>query len=399
MSENKKGIPKLRYPEFTDEWEQRKVKTYGNDYYGGGTPKTTEESYWDGTLPWIQSSDLSEHVLTVNTPKKSITEIGVANSAAKKIPANSISIVTRVGVGKLAFMPYEFATSQDFISISDLNVNSLFGIYSLYRLLQKQKNAVQGTSIKGITRDSLFSMSLSVPNFIDEQQKIGNFFKEFDKLITLHQRKLDHLKNEKNGLLQKMFPKNGESFPVLRFPEFTDAWEQRKFNDFVIRLSKTSNSNQLPKVEFEDIIAGEGRLNKDVQNKFDNRKGTLFYPENILYGKLRPYLKNWLFPDFEGIALGDFWVFESSEANPSFIYSLIQSDSYQKVANDTAGTKMPRSDWKKVSNTLFAIPKNIEEQQKIGNFFKELDNLITLHQRKLDNLKLQKKALLQQMFV
>ncbi|MDH6401158.1 type I restriction enzyme S subunit [Enterococcus sp. PF1-24] len=202
---NGESFPVLRFPEFTDAWEQRKVKTYGNDYYGGGTPKTTEESYWDGTLPWIQSSDLSEHVLTVNTPKKSITEIGVANSAAKKIPANSISIVTRVGVGKLAFMPYEFATSQDFISISDLNVNSLFGIYSLYRLLQKQKNAVQGTSIKGITRDSLFSMSLSVPNFIDEQQKIGNFFKEFDKLITLHQRKLDNLKLQKKALLQQMF--------------------------------------------------------------------------------------------------------------------------------------------------------------------------------------------------
>ncbi|MCK1259673.1 type I restriction endonuclease subunit S [Streptococcus uberis] len=86
--------------------------------------------------------------------------------------------------------------------------------------------------------------------------------------------------------------------PELRFPGFTDDWEERKLSDIVVRLTKSSNNNQLPKVEFEDIIAGEGRLNKDISRKFDDRKGTLFEPDNILYGKLRPYLKNWLFSDF-----------------------------------------------------------------------------------------------------
>ena len=192
--------------------------------------------------------------------------------------------------------------------------------------------------------------------------------------------------------------KNFKKVPEIRFKGFTDDWEERKLSDIVIRLSKTSNSNQLPKVEFEDIIAGEGRLNKDISNKFDERKGISFEPEDILYGKLRPYLKNWLFSDFNGITVGDFWVFRSIDSDPKFIYSLIQSDKYQRVANDTAGTKMPRSDWKKVSSTYFSIPKNIEEQQKIGLFFKQLDDTITLHQRKLDLLKEQKKGYLQKMF-
>ncbi|MFV0558629.1 MAG: restriction endonuclease subunit S [Enterococcus sp.] len=186
--------------------------------------------------------------------------------------------------------------------------------------------------------------------------------------------------------------------PAIRFAGFSEDWEQRKFSDFVTRLGKTSNSNQLPKIEFEDIQAGEGRLNKDISTKFDDRKGILFQPSNILYGKLRPYLKNWLFADFAGIALGDFWVFESNEVAPSFIYSLIQSVHYQKVANDTAGTKMPRSDWKKVSSTSFSIPQDVEEQQKIGTFFKQLDDTIALHQQKLDSLKKQKAAFLQKMF-
>lgn len=186
--------------------------------------------------------------------------------------------------------------------------------------------------------------------------------------------------------------------PEIRFPGFTEAWEQRKFNNLVVRVNKITNSNSLPKIEFEDILAGEGTLNKDVSQKFDNRKGVEFLPNDILYGKLRPYLKNWLKPSFTGVALGDFWVFRVIKSDSDFIYSLIQSDKYQRVANDTSGTKMPRSDWKKVSETEFFVPDNRNEQQKIGSFFKQLDDTIALHQRKLDLLKETKKGFLQKMF-
>ena len=191
---------------------------------------------------------------------------------------------------------------------------------------------------------------------------------------------------------------NQAKYPQLRFKGFTDPWEQRKLTEIVNRVNKSSNSDVLPKVEFEDIVSGEGRLNKDISSKFDSRKGTLFEPENILYGKLRPYLKNWLFSDFEGVALGDFWVFEATDVSvPSFDYYLIQSDDYQKVANDTSGTKMPRSDWKNVSSTGFAIPSK-DEQKQIGAFFKQLDDTITLHQRKLAKLKELKQGYLQKLF-
>ena len=192
--------------------------------------------------------------------------------------------------------------------------------------------------------------------------------------------------------------KDSKVVPNVRFKGFTDDWEQRKLTEIVNRVNKSSNSDVLPKVEFEDIVSGEGRLNKDISSKFDSRKGTLFEPENILYGKLRPYLKNWLFSDFEGVALGDFWVFEATDVSvPSFDYYLIQSDDYQKVANDTSGTKMPRSDWKNVSSTDFAIPSK-DEQKQIGAFFKQLDDTITLHQQKITRLIKLKKAMLEKMF-
>ena len=175
-------------------------------------------------------------------------------------------------------------------------------------------------------------------------------------------------------------------------------WEQRKFSNVVNRVSQQSNDSNLPKVEFEDIVSGEGRLNKDISHKFDSRKGTVFEPEFILYGKLRPYLKNWLFPNFKGIALGDFWVFEPNNSSSIFDYYLIQSDKYQTVANISSGTKMPRSDWKTVSETVFSIPDSINEQEKIGAFFKHLDNTIALHQRKLTLLKQLKQTYLQALF-
>ena len=190
-----------------------------------------------------------------------------------------------------------------------------------------------------------------------------------------------------------------QQIPAIRFNGFTDAWEQRKFSNVVNRVSQQSNDSNLPKVEFEDIVSGEGRLNKDISHKFDSRKGTVFEPEFILYGKLRPYLKNWLFPNFKGIALGDFWVFEPNNSSSIFDYYLIQSDKYQTVANISSGTKMPRSDWKTVSETVFSIPDSINEQEKIGKFFNQLDNTIALHQHKLEKLKNIKQAYLNELFV
>ncbi len=154
--------------------------------YGGGTPTTSNEAYWNGDIPWIQSSDVVDGKLLGVEPRKWVTQDGLNNSAAQLIPGNSIAIITRVGVGKLAFMPYSYATSQDFLSLSKLNAEPLFTVYACYKKLQSELNAVQGTSIKGITKDELLAKNIMVPRYA-EQQQIGAFFKQLDHLITLHQ--------------------------------------------------------------------------------------------------------------------------------------------------------------------------------------------------------------------
>ena len=198
-------IPELRFAGFADDWEQRKLGDLSQDTIGGGTPKTSVTEYWNGEIPWIQSSDLANDKLYGVLPKKFITEDAVKNSATKLIPANSIAIVTRVGVGKLAFMPYEFASSQDFLSLSNLKVDCNFGMYSIYKMLQRELNNIQGTSIKGITKADLLDKEIFVPIKVEEQRKIGSFLKQLDGTIALHQRKLHLLKEQKKGFLQNMF--------------------------------------------------------------------------------------------------------------------------------------------------------------------------------------------------
>ena len=186
--------------------------------------------------------------------------------------------------------------------------------------------------------------------------------------------------------------------PDIRFAGFTDPWEQRKFSDLTDRVSIQSSDSDLPQVEYEDIISGEGTLNKDLRDKEGGKTGIKFYAGDVLYGKLRPYLMNWLYPQFTGVAVGDFWVLRAAECDSSFLYRLVQTDSFQRLANVSSGSKMPRADWNLISQSFFAVPVDHAEQTAIAKSLAELDKLITLHQRKYDKLAQLKKSMLDKMF-
>lgn len=138
----------------------------------------------------------------------------------------------------------------------------------------------------------------------------------------------------------------------------------------------------MPQVEYEDIVSGEGTLNKDLHDKEGGKTGIKFYAGDVLYGKLRPYLMNWLYPQFNGVAVGDFWVLRATKCDSSFLYRLIQTNNFQRLANVSSGSKMPRADWNLISQSFFAVPADHAEQKAIAKSLAELDSLITLHQRK-----------------
>ena len=225
---NGASVPEIRFKGFTDPWEQRKISELAEKTYGGGTPTTSNEAFWNGNIPWIQSSDIVDGKLMGVEPRKYITQTGLNSSATQLVPKDSIAIITRVGVGKLAYMPFSYSTSQDFLSLSKLNTEPFFTVYACYKKLQSELNTVQGTSIKGITKDELLAKTISVPVY-SEQKQIGSFFTQLDTLITLHQRKLEKLVQIRKAFAERCFLQSQKEL-VMAFTKEAD------FEEAVVKL-------------------------------------------------------------------------------------------------------------------------------------------------------------------
>lgn len=186
------------------EWEEKAITDLCEDIVGGGTPSTDNKAYWSGDIAWVSSSDLENNNIHHLSMTRFITENAITNSATKRIPYNSILIVSRVGVGKVAIAPCELCTSQDFTNLVNPICNPIFLGYLLSLTMQIKANGVQGTSIKGVTAKEIKQYYLSIPH-IEEQQKIADFLSAYDEAISYAKQELDKWKELKKGLLQQMF--------------------------------------------------------------------------------------------------------------------------------------------------------------------------------------------------
>ena len=253
---------------------------------------------------------------------------------------------------------------------------------------------ITGIKVSSISKGAISETLILVPPF-DEQEKIVQSLNKIQLLMTSETKVVNKIKLVKNGCLSKMFPQKDDTVPEMRLPGFTEAWEQRKFSDIAARESFVSTSaSDVPSVEYEDVVAEEGRLNKDIRLKEAVKSGITFDGSQVLYGKLRPYLHNWLNPDFKGIAVGDWWVLKPINMEKNFLYRLIQTQQFDNIANQSSGSKMPRADWNLISNSQFVVPFSKEEQSKIGGYFDNIDHLITLHQCKCDKYSNIKKGMM-----
>ena len=363
--------------------------------YGGGTPTTSNEAYWNGDIPWIQSSDVVDGKLLGVEPRKWITQDGLNNSAAQLIPGNSIAIITRVGVGKLAFMPYSYATSQDFLSLSKLNAEPLFTVYACYKKLQSELNAVQGTSIKGITKDELLAKNIMVPRYA-EQQQIGAFFKQLDNLITLHQRECISFTGRADRLILTANKKRT-----------TSSWEQRKFgevfdctvpNNTLSRVELSYDEGTVLNVHYGDVLIKYGSV-LDVQKDdipriphrcIEDFNGALLQDGDVIIadtaedettgkaceiGNLQGSaivsgLHTMVCRPRNRMALGYLGYYLNSNAYHHQLLPLMQ------------GIKVLSLSRSNIQKTSVSYPSAMKEQQLIASYFSQLDHLITLHQRK-----------------
>lgn len=198
------SVPEIRFEGFTGDWKLKTIESIAAKTLGGGTPATSHAEYWNGNIPWIQSSDLSGESIENPTVRRRVSKTGIKNSATMLIPENSIAVVTRVGVGKVSMMLEPYATSQDFISLVDIKGNLRFIAIAVKQTIQASLSQLQGSTIKGITRDELISKKLRVPS-TEEQAAIGSYFRQLDKLIELEEAKLAKLTQLKTAFLSKMF--------------------------------------------------------------------------------------------------------------------------------------------------------------------------------------------------
>lgn len=387
-----KKVPKRRFKGFLNagDWEQRKLGRLATVEMNKRIFK--EQTTTKGDIPFYK-------IGTFGSDADSFISRDLFEEYKNKYPYPNIGdiLISASGsIGRTVVYNGEDAYYQD-SNIVWLNHNGKIDNSFLLQFYNQVKWAgLEGSTIKRLYNKNILETYIAVPK-IEEQRLIGEFFKLVDSSITLHQRKLEKLQATKKALLYELFPIENSRRPKRRFKGFTGDWEQRKFKDIAFKRGKISEAD-LPYVEFEDINSGIGTLNKNILQKVGHKKGILFETGDVLFGKLRPYLQNWLLCQFMGIAVGDFWVFQPQIVSSAFLYYLIQSEAYQSVVNISSGTKMPRSSWSLVSETHFSIPK-YKEATMIGEFLTSIDKNITLHQRKLEKLKNLKAAYLNEMFV
>ncbi|MCL2616743.1 MAG: restriction endonuclease subunit S [Defluviitaleaceae bacterium] len=383
--DDEKKAPEIRFEGHTEPWEHYHLSSIANATYGGGTPSTSRAEYWNGNIPWIQSSDIKEHNVTSAFARKSITTKGLESSAAKLVPANSIAVVTRVGVGKLCILPFEYATSQDMFSLSKLTIDINYGAYSIYTMLQAELNAVQGTSIKGITKDELLSKSILVPNSLDEQAAIGSFFRNLDDTIASKKQQYEQTANIKKAMLEKMFPKNGADAPEIRFEGFAEPWELKYLDEILTvntgRDYKHLESGEIPVYGTGGYMLSVNGWLSDVDGVGIGRKGTIDKPQ---------YLKA---PFWAVDTL--FFLTASKDIDLVFLFAMAQRINWKTYNEATSLPSLSKTVIEKIAQFF----PSYSEQVAIGNFFRSLDNLIESQREELEKLQNVKSACLSKMLV
>ena len=407
MAEQAK-VPAIRFAGFTDPWEQRKlseVATFG----GGHTPPMADpDNYEDGYVLWVTSQDVKSNYLDRTTTQ--ITEKG-----AKELtlyPAGSLVMVTRSGILRhtlpVAELRKPSTVNQDIRVI--LPQGECCGEWLLQFFISHNKELLlefgkTGTTVESVDFGKIKDMLLYMPSTV-EQQQIGDYFAKLDDLITLHQRKYDKLVVFKKSMLEKMFPKDGESVPEIRFAGFTDPWEQRKFVDFV-EASGIRNKDNL-QLESYSVSNDRGFVPQDEQ--FENG-GTMRDADKTAYWIVEPGSFAYNPARINVGSIG----YQSTRKNVivSSLYEVFKTDRscddrflwhWFKSSLFTKQIEMLQEGgvrlyffFDKLQKSEIWMP-NVDEQRIIGQQFDQLDSLITLHQRKLELLQNIKKSLLDKMF-
>ena len=389
---NEQNVPQVRFKGFTDAWEQREVLDLLIQPITDG-PHETPELVEDG-IPFISVDAIVDNKIDFNRKRGNITESYNLECCKKYKPQLLDVFLVKSGstVGKVAIVE----TTDNFniwSPLAAMRCGDKTNPYFLYFLLQTRDMQAQvadkasnGTQ-PNLSMRELEKFGTTVPSSIDEQKVIGNYFKSLDHLITLHQRKCETLQKLKKSMLQKMFPKNGSLYPEIRFAGFTDAWEQRELGDICEYHSSSLTAKDVYEDGSYDLYDANSLIGKTNKGCMEKDYITII-KDGAGVGRTRLLPKNSMF-------LGTMGALTPRNSDLDFLYQLITKADLGKTYT---GSTIPHIYFKDYGKNIYCIP-SCTEQQQIGSYFRNLDNLITLHQRKLETLKKMKKSMLQKMFI
>ena len=417
----KKKVPELRFKGFTDDWELRKFDECFNFPVSTNSLSRALLNYDEGDIKSVHYGDILikyPAILNIKNDKIPYITGGKLEKYKSSLLENGDLIFADAAEDETVGKAVEVngLTEENLVAglhtivarPKDKKAEFFLGYYINSNTYHRQLlRLIQGSKVSSISKGNLQKTLVSFPKDFEEQQKIGAFFKKIDDTITLHQRKLDMLKEQKKGYLQKMFPKNGAKVPELRFAGFADDWEERKLGDYIIQYSeKTKQNNQYPVfTSSRNGLFFQKDYYKGNQIASEDNTGYNIVPRG--YFTYRHMSDDLVFKfnindlaDY-GIVSTLYPVFTTNEQLDSkyLQYQLNEGSEFRRFSLlQKQGGSRTYMYLNKLQNMILTIPK-LEEQQKIGSFFKQLDDTIALHQRKLDLLKEQKKGFLQKMFV
>jgi len=409
----KASTPALRFKGFTYTWEQRKLGEVGETYTG--LSGKTKDDFGHGNGKFVTYMN----VFTNTVGLSDMTEAVEIDDSQNKVRFGDVLFTTSSETPEEVGMSSVWLGSSENIYLNSfcfgyrptINFDLYYLAYMLRSSSMRKKITffAQGISRYNISKNKMMDIEIPIPP-IEEQQQIGTYFRNLDRLITLHQRKYDKLTNMKKSMLEKMFPKNGANVPEIRFKGFTDAWEQRKLGEAVQEVTRNDATSDAPIMM---ITANNGFIEQSERYAFNNageslkkyillEKGELAYNHGA--SKLRPYGSCFTLTTSENARIPFVYhCFSADEQNSEFLSIELNGADVENQLRRivSSGARMDgllNISFQEYVSVSVLLP-TIEEQNKIADFFKNLDRLITLHQSELEKLKNLKKACLEKMFV
>jgi type I restriction enzyme S subunit len=418
----KRRAPKLRFRGFTDDWEQRKLSEVATMHARIGWQNLRTSEFLDsGDYMLITGTDFKDGAINYSTCHF-VERERYEQDKHIQIENGSILITKDGTLGKVAYvqglsMPATLNAGVFNVEIKDeteADNKYLFQYLKAPFLMDYVDKKSTGGTIKHLNQNILVDFPVLMPSKA-EQEAIGVYFERLDNLITLHQRKYDMLQKVKKSMLEKMFPKNGSKVPGIRFAGFTDDWEQRKLGDIVERI--TRKNENLESILPLTISAQYGLIDqneffdkriasKDVSGYYLVRKGEFAYNKSTSSDAPWGAIKR--LDRYESGVLSTLYIVfripDEEKIDSDYLVTYYNTDLWHKGVQAIAAEGARNHGLLNIApvdffETTVSMPQDIEEQRKIGAYFKNLDCLITLHQRKLEKLKKLKKSMLEEMFV